>query len=217
MSDTHRTRWISFLVMLCGFAVASAGAQESRIDDETDEVPTAARRASEWRGSTSDAVSGPSFTAGVGIVWFSADDGVETDPGFNLNLRLTHDLAGDFYVVGSYTLASVETQFDSPLAGSSDTDDHLLHVPTLGIGVRFDATPEISLFLEPKIGAIFGDDTDAGPVGGASTGVDIQIQPGMSVRFTFTGLVTDATIETNAGDADLDAMWAVSVGIGFEL
>lgn len=118
--------------------------------------------------------------------------------------------------MGSYALAFARTDVTDPLDGSSDRDTAVLNVPTVGIGLRAEVSPEIRLFVEPKLGALFGGDADAAPVGGASAGIDIALDPGIAIRVGFTGLLTDTSIETSAGDADLTGIWSVGIGLVFE-
>jgi hypothetical protein len=211
------------LVFLAGPARA---AQDNRDEDagfngrgeggrDGDRVPTAARRAAEWRGS-SDPSGGDAwyFSAGAGVAWFSGDAAVDGDPGFSAQLRLAREMTGDLYVVGSYLVAVATTETPDP-NGGIDRGDHVLHVPTIGIGVRLEATPAVGIFIEPQVGAIFGD-ADAGPVGGATAGVLFEIQPGLNLRVGFTGLFTDSTLDTPAGNADLNGIFSVGVGLVFE-
>lgn len=181
----------------------------------SERVPTAARRAAEWRGS-SDPSAGAAwhFSAGAGVAFFTGDDAVDGDPGFSAELRLAREMTGDFYVVGSYLVATAETESPDP-DGATDRDDYFLHVPTIGIGLRVEATPSIHLFVEPKVGAVFGD-VDAAPVGGATAGADFEIQSGLSLRVGITGLFTDAALDTPAGDVDLSGIFSVGVGLVFE-
>ena len=182
-----------------------------------DRVPTAARRAREWEPSP-DASGGPEGfgSASVGTVFFSGDDEIENGPGFGAELKVGRELASDFYVVGSYLFAVAETETIDPLDGTFDEDPHTLHVPTIGVGFRAAFTPEIHAFVEPRVGALLGGDVDGGPVGGGSAGVEIQLDPGIAVRVSFTGLFTDSSLETAAGDVDLNGIWSVGVGLAFE-
>lgn len=220
MSTWHRTgagRIVVLGVIL--FTALSARAQE---DDGFDgpgdrdrRVPTAARRANEWRGS-SDPSGGAAwhFSAGGGVAFFSGDDAVDGEAGFAAEVKLAREMTGDFYVVGSYLVAVAQSELPDP-DGGTDQDDHILHVPTIGIGLRVEATPSVTLFVEPKVGVVFGD-ADAGPAAGATAGVDFEIQPGLDLRVGFTALFTDATLDTDAGDADLNGIFSVGVGLVFE-
>lgn len=186
--------------------------------ERNDRVPTGARRAREWRptreGLSADAWH---FSAGAGLAFFSGDDAVSDDPGFAAELKVSRDLSGDLYVVGSYLLGFAESEFTDPVDGTEESDSHVLHVPTIGLGVRFEATPEIRFFLEPKLGALFGSDADAAPVGGATAGVDIELDPGIAVRVAFTGLATDTELEIDdEEEADLNGIWSLAVGLVFE-
>jgi hypothetical protein len=228
MSEPHRRRRIGLAALLGVVLTFAAGparaAQDDRDEDagfngrgdsEGERVPTAARRAAEWRGS-SDPSGGDAwhFAAGAGVAWFTGDDDVDSDPGFSAEVRVARDMTDDLYVVGSYLLTVPRTETPDP-DGGTDRDDYVLHVPTIGVGARLEAGPSVSLFVEPRIGAIFGD-ADAGPVGGATAGAIIEIQPGLNLRVSFTGLFTDSTLDTPVGDADLNGIFNVGVGLVFE-
>ena len=245
MTETSPAKAARWVVPLCALTALLAPVPQARAqdDDETelrvrlepedrntrgtlddrdarnrDRVPTGARRAREWRptpgGASADAWH---FSAGAGLAFFSGDDAVSDDPGFALELKASRDLTADLYVVGSYLLGFAESEFTDPVDGTEESDSHLLHVPTIGLGVRLEATPEIGFFLEPKIGALFSSDADAAPVGGATVGTDIELDPGIAVRVSFTGLVTDTELEVDDdAEADLNGIWSVGVGLVFE-
>lgn len=239
MTETSPPKTARWVVPLCALTALLACVPQARAqDDETelrvrlepddraardeqaarnDRVPTGARRAREWRptpeGASADAWH---FSAGAGLAFFSGDDAVSDDPGFSVEVKASRDLTADLYVVGSYFVGFADSEFTDPFDGTEESDSHVLHVPTIGIGVRFEATPEIRFFLEPKLGALLSSDADAAPVGGATAGVDIELDPGLAVRVSFTGLVTDTELQTDAGDADLDGIWSVGVGLVFE-
>ena len=196
-------------------ALAQPGTDGVAADDR--EVPTAARRAHEWKPDPG-ATGGPPWfaSASPAIVFFSGDDAVDTDGGFGAQFRVGRELVPNSYVVGSYLVAFAEAEAADDFDGSSDEEDFVLHIPTIGVGVRADFTPEIYGFIEPCIGGVFGSDVDAGAVVGASTGVEIALQPGFAVRVSFSGLFTDSSFDTEAGDADLDAVWSVGVGFAFQ-
>lgn len=210
------------LSLLAGLAprarAADDGGQDLRPSyDRDDDVPTGARRAAEWEPSREGAGGEPwHFGAAFGVAFFSGDSAVDGDAGFLAELRASRDLTEYIYFVGSYALAFARTDVIDPLNGSSDRDTAVLHVPTVGIGFRAEVTPEIRLFVEPKIGALFGGDADAAPVGGATAGIDIELDPGIAIRVGFTGLLTDTSIETSAGDADLTGIWSIGIGLVFE-
>jgi hypothetical protein len=225
MTDT-RFRRLKRLISVCVlsallFPTAAAadrgavGLQRVR-DDDDERVPTGARRAAEWEPSREGVAGRPwEFSVSAGLAFFSGDDAFDDQPGFAIDLRAAHDLTGDFYVVGSYLLAFARTDVIDELDGSNDRDTKVLHVPTVGVGFRAEVTPEIQLFVEPKLGAVITSD-DVGPAGGASAGVDFEVDPGIAVRVGFTGLLTDSRVDTSAGDADLNGIWSVGVGLVFE-
>jgi hypothetical protein len=196
-------------------ASAQPGTDDVAADDR--EMPTAARRAHEWSPDP-DATGGPAWFASASptIVFFSGDDAVDTDAGFGAQFRVGRRLAGNSYVVGSYLVAFAEAEAADPFDDSSDEEDFVLHIPTIGVGVRADVSPEVYVFIEPCIGGVFGSDVDAGAAVGASTGVEIELQPGFAVRVSFSGMFTDSSFDTSAGDADLDAVWSVGVGLAFQ-
>jgi hypothetical protein len=211
---------IALLMALLAGAKVSRAAQDDEMQlrgdlEEEDRVPTAARRAATWRPSREGSAEPWYLSVAPGIAFFSGDD-VDADPGFFVEARLSRDLTEDVYVVGAYLFTGAGTETPDPLGGSDDSETHYLHVPTIGVGLRAELNPEIHLFIEPRIGAVLTDDGDAGPAGGAAAGVTIELDPGISVIVGFTGLVTDTTLETDAGDADLDAIWLVGVGLMFE-
>ena len=183
---------------------------------DADRVPTGARRAAEWRPSHEGVVGAPwHFSATAGLAFFAGDDAIDDRPGFGAELSVSRDLASEFYVAGAYLLGFARTEVEDPLGGSADSDTEVLHALTLGVGFRGELSPEVSLFVEPKIGAVIGGD-DAGPAGGASAGLDIELQPGLAVRVNFTGLFTDTDVETPAGDANLNGVFTAGVGLVFE-
>jgi hypothetical protein len=216
---THFAPRPTIVTLLLAVTTLLASAPTARAQTYVDEdnVPTGARRAAEWKpspeGLNSDAWY---FSASAGFCWFNGDDGVDGDAGFSLEARVARELSSDFYAVGSYLLAFAPTDVVDPTDGSDHTDTSVLNIPTIGIGYRWVIKPEIHLFIEPRLGAVFGGDVDIAPVGGAAAGVQIQLDPGIWVHATFTGLLTDATIETRHVDTDLDAIWSVGVGLTFE-
>jgi len=224
MTDTP-IRWCHALFAACVLwaivlPTAAAPAGEGgemgfqTVREEGEDVPTGARRAAEWEPSREGLVGEPwDFAVLAGFTFISGDDAFD-DAGFAAELKLSRDLASDFYVAGSYLLAFVSTDVTDP-DGSAVDETHTLHVPTLGVGYRAELSPEIHLFIEPKLGALITGD-DVGPVGGFSTGVDIQVDPGILVRANFTALAVDAGVDTDAGDADLNALYSVGIGLVFE-
>ena len=46
--------------------------------------------------------------------------------------------------------------------------------------------------------------------------VDIQLDPGILVRANFTALAVGAGVDTDAGDAELNALYSVGIGLVFE-
>jgi hypothetical protein len=211
MTAIHRS------VLLCLVAAVALATGSPALAQDEDRVPTAARRAAEWHpspeGSNSDAWF---FSGAVGVGWFSGDRAVNGQPGFTAELRAAREISSNFYVVGSYLLAIPRTEVSDPLTGTTETGNHALHVPTIGLGYRAEVTPEVHLYIEPRIGGVFGGDVDAAPAGGASAGVQIDIRPGMAVDVRFTGLLTDTKIDTRAGDVDLSGIWSIGLGLTFE-
>lgn len=179
-------------------------------------MPTAARRAAEWKPSPEGSRSDAWFFSGTaGIAWFSGDDAVDGEPGFTIEARAARELTSGFYVVGSYILGVAQTQV-TDLAGDIHDDSHLFHIPSIGVGFRAEVTPEIHLFVEPRVGGIFGGDVDAGPVAGASAGAEFELDPGLLIHVRFSGLFAETSLQTPAGDADLDGIFSVGVGLTWE-
>src|SRR5215208_6114137 len=86
---------VTVIVMLLAFG-SRAFAQEGGEDS----VPTGARRAAEWKPSHEGLVGQPwDFAVLAGFAFFSADDAFD-EAGFAAELKLSHDLASDFYVAG---------------------------------------------------------------------------------------------------------------------
>src|SRR5205085_3055221 len=136
--------------------VGLMSASRAMAQDE-DRVPTAARRAAEWHPSREGLNSEAWWVSGTaGVAWFSGDGAVNGEAGFTAELRAAREIANNFYVVGSYLLAVPRTQVTDPVSGSTDRESHAVHVPTIGIGYRAEITPELHLFVEPRIGGIFG-------------------------------------------------------------
>jgi hypothetical protein len=198
-------------------ALLALGTAVPALAQDEDRVPTGARRAAEWHpspeGSDSDAWF---FSGSAGIAWFTGSNAVDGQPGFAAELRAAREISGDFYVVGSYLLAVPRTEVIDPLSGSIDRESHGLHIASIGLGYRAEITPEIHLFVEPRIGGVFGTDVDAAPIGGASAGVEIDVRPGLAVNVRFTGLFTDTQVDTRIGNVDLNGIWSVGVGLTFE-
>jgi hypothetical protein len=192
----------------------SAGAQAYERDP--DDVPTGARRAAEWKPTREGLVGTPwTFAADVGVAFYSGDDAID-NAGISAEARLTREIASDFYAVGSYFLGFIATDVTDPDTGRGDRDTHVVNVPTLGLGWRGEVSPEIHLFVEPRVGVLFGNGMDTAPAAGLGAGVDIQIEPGFNFHVAFTGLATDTDFSTRAGDAHLSAIWAVGVGLAWE-
>lgn len=187
--------------------------QPSYAQDDDDHTPTGARRAAEWRPSREGLDTHPiDLSATAGIAFFSGGEAVEGDAGFSLELRADGEITGGLYAVGSYLLAVARTDTDS---FGDDTETTFLHAPTVGIGYRAEITPEIRLFIEPRIGILLGAE-DVAPIGGAAAGAEFQVQPGFLVHARFTGLFTAAEIDAGDFDADLNAIWSIGVGVTFE-
>ena len=154
--------------------------------------------------------------AGVeaGIGWFDGD-GLTNAPDFVAEGRIACDLADEFYLLGSYTFALAETEVET-LAGDSEQEKHDIHVLAFGMGARFLASPEMQLFVEPRVGVLFGSDADVAPAGMLSAGIDLFATEGLAVRFAVTGMVTDSDINTDGEDANLRSGVMGTLGIVFE-
>jgi hypothetical protein len=184
---------------------------------DEENVPTAARRAAEWHPSKEGLATRPWFaSASAGVAWFDGDKGIDNQTGFSAEFLVGRELTSDWYVVGSYLLAIPKTEVTDPRSGDTVDETHALHIPTIGVGYRLEVSPEIHLFIEPRIGAVFGSDADLGPVAGGSTGVEFNIQPGMAIDVRFTGLFANTKLDTRAGEVDLSGIWSVGVGMRFE-
>jgi hypothetical protein len=149
----------------------------------------------------------------AGPAWFGGDR-MSNSAGFAAEGRVAHDLTDEVYVLGAYTFALAETRVREELVADHDTHD--LHVFSAGVGFRFDASPEVQFFLEPRVGVLFGGDADAAPVGILSGGVELSVTEGIAVRFAVTGLVTDSDINTSGFDANLNSGVIGTLGIAFE-
>jgi hypothetical protein len=216
---THSfTRFPPSAFLLVAVLFSSAGVSRAQdMYDREDDVPTGARRAANWHPTPEGVAGEPWQVSGsVGVGYFTGDRAVRDNAGFTAELRVSHDLADSFYIVGSYLLGFARTEVTDPDDGSTDRDTAVLNVPTIGLGFRGEVTPGIHLFIEPRLGLLFGGDADTAPAGGAAAGVDIQLNPGIDVRVAFTGLLTDSDIDTSAGDAHLSGIWSVGVGLVFE-
>ena len=208
-------RSLLLLVLAVTLVPASAVCAQA-YERDPDEVPTGARRAAEWKPTREGLVGTPwTISGNAGVAFYSGDDAID-NAGFSAEVRLTREVASDFYAVGSYFLGFIATDVTDPDTGRGDRDTHVLNVPTFGIGFRGEISPEIHLFIEPRIGVLFGNGMDTAPAGGLGAGVDIQIQPGFDVHVAFTGLATDTDFSTRTGDAHLSAIWAVGVGLAWE-
>ena len=223
MSQTSRWPWSGCWVHIVTLAALSAAAPASlaQPNDGTevgvsDDVPTGARRAAEWKPSP-EGLSGPPWlvSASAGFLVLGGDDPVDEEGGFAFELRASRSLTGGFYFAGSYLLGVVETDVVDPDDGSEEDETHFLHVPTLGVGWRAELSPEISLFIEPKIGALITSD-DIGVVGGGTVGFGFQVDPGWGVRIGLTALAANASLDTEAGDADISGLFSVGIGLVFE-
>jgi hypothetical protein len=211
---SHHYSRLGLLLAVLLAGATSAGAQAYERDP--DDVPTGARRAAEWKPTREGLVGTPwTFAADVGVAFYSGDDAID-NAGFSAEARLTREIASDFYAVGSYFLGFIATDVTDPDTGRGDRDTHVVNVPTLGLGWRGEVSPEIHLFIEPRVGVLFGNGMDTAPAAGLGAGVDIQIEPGFNFHVAFTGLATDTDFSTRAGDAHLSAIWAVGMGLAFE-
>ncbi|HZN65446.1 MAG TPA: hypothetical protein VFB66_09095 [Tepidisphaeraceae bacterium] len=162
-------------------------------------------RANEWPWEIS---------ASAGAAWVGDED-VDGSLNFAGQLRLGKYVGNNVSVVGSYLFALAETEIEPPGGGPVESSDHNLHVGMIGVCMRLDLTPEMRLFIEPRIGVIFGD-ADTGPAGGAAGGLELEVTDNIFLRFEALGLLADSTIDTDAGDADVDGIAAFTLGIVFE-
>ena len=206
-SHSHRIAAAAITLFVTLATPRKSVAQE---DGAPGRTPTGARRAAEWRPTREGLDSNPVyFSATVGLGFFSGDEAID-DVGFTAELHGSGEITGGLYFAGSYLLAFVQTE---GFFGEDDT--HFLHAPTVGLGYRAEIMPEIHLFIEPRIGVLFGGE-DAAPIGGAAAGAEFQLNPGLLLHARFTGLLTDAEVDTGTFNADLDAIWSVGVGVTFE-
>jgi hypothetical protein len=212
----HRRASCASLLLLATVLTSAGSARAQAYERDPDDVPTGARRAAEWKPTREGLVGTPwTFAADVGVAFYSGDDAID-NAGFSAEARLTREIASDFYAVGSYFLGFIATDVTDPDTGRGDRDTHVVNVPTLGLGWRGEVSPEIHLFVEPRVGVLFGNGMDTAPAAGLGAGVDIQIEPGFNFHVAFTGLATDTEFSTRTGDAHLSAIWAVGVGLAFE-
>ena len=149
-------------------------------------------------------------SATAGPAWFGGD-GLSRSADFAAEGRIARDLTDEVYLVGSYTFALAETKGDAAGLGGDETHD--LHAFALGVGFRFEATPEVQFFIEPRVGVLFGSDADTAPVGMLSGGVEVSVTEGIAVRFAVTGLITDSSISREGAD---DSGVMGTLGIAFE-
>ena len=198
-------------ILTCPAALAQA--DNGRVTDypvnrtttDTFDRPASAARANEWPWEVS---------VSAGAAWVGGDD-LSDSMDFAAQLRLGKQLSNEVYVAGSYLFAIAETQFESPLGGPDETEDHDLHIASLGVGLRLEVTEEILFFVEPRIGVIFGD-ADTGPVAGFAGGVELAVTEGVALRFEVLGLAADTSLDTAFGDADVDSVAAFTLGVTFE-
>jgi hypothetical protein len=230
MKTTHYAwrgkRWAAgaIVAVLAGAVPARAGAP---IDRDSDEGRTTAERGWTYdtRGPNRSAANqrggqwwenGPWFVAlGAGPAWFGGDD-LGDSVSFAAQARVGREITDEVYVVGSYLLAFPETDVTDPASGSTADDRHDLHAVTFGVGFQGEVTPEVRLFVEPRAGVAFGSDIDAAPVGAVTAGVALYPTEGIAVRFEVTGLVTDADVDTDAGDAKVKTGVVGTFGVSFE-
>src|SRR3954471_10856036 len=193
MGTTTSSNRVAGRLPLALLGVLLAGAASARGQDayNEDDVPTGARRAANWHPTREGLVGTRwTFAADVGVAFYSGDDAID-NAGFSAEARLTREVASDFYAVGSYFLGFIATDVTDPDTGRGDRDTHVVNVPTLGLGYRGEISPEIHLFIEPRVGVLFGNGMDTAPAAGLGAGVDIQIEPGFNFHVAFTGLATD--------------------------
>lgn len=159
--------------------------------------------------------TGPWFViVSAGPAWFDGDD-LDNSVSFAAQVRVARELSRNAYIVGGYLFALPETDVTNA-SGASNHDRHDLHAVTIGAGMQGDVSPDFRLYVEPHIGVLFGSDIDAAAVGSVTAGVAFFATDQLAMRFEITGLVTDATIDTNAGDARIKAGIVGSFGISFE-
>ena len=225
--SAHRFPRGSSAVMAALF-IASCGAFTARAQDPNDDAgSTTAQR--DWsyssRGPTrSEArASDPNRSAwdqgswyasiSAGPAWFGGDN-MSNSTGFALEGRVARDLTDEVYLLASYTFALAESKPGPDSFGGDEHHD--LHAFAFGVGFRFEVTPEVQFFVEPRAGVLFGSDADAAPVGMLSGGVEVSVTEGIAVRFTITGLVTDSTISRRGTDANVDSGVMGTFGVSFE-
>ena len=223
MSDTSSRGLVAaFALLVTVIGQAPARGQEGEtVTPDGDSRTTAGRQWSyDTRGPRHATGPGQSvvrpwyFTASAGVGWFGGDD-ISDTPGFAGQLRLARDLSDEAYLVGSYLFALPETEVTTP-GGGTDEDRHDLHAFTFGAGLRGDVTREAQLFIEPRVGVLFGSDIDAAFAFTLSGGVDFFVTEGVAVRFEVTGLLTDADIDTSGPTANLESGFIANFGVSFE-
>jgi hypothetical protein len=232
MKTTHhawRVRcWAAgaLVLIVVGAAPARAGGYLTQDDAADGGARTTADRAWTYdtRGPNQSAAekpgtqwweTGPWFmVVSAGPAWFDGDD-MANSVTFAGQVRVGRELSRSAYLFGSYLFALPETHITGP-GGNSDFDSHDLHAVTFGGGVQAVLSPEFRLYLEPHLGVLFGSDIDAAPVGALTGGFALYATDYVAMRFEVTGLVTDATIDTSAGDAEIDTGVIVSFGVLFE-
>lgn len=210
--------WLSVLVVAVVPAVARAAFEDPSdrpAGYREDDVPTAARRAARWHPAPGSSDAGAWFaSASVGPAWFSGDR-IDEGPDFFAQFRFGRELTREVYLVGSYGIGFVTTDVRTP-DGSRDEETHDLHAVTGGFGVRLELAPEFEVFVEPRVGMVFGSDAHLGPAGGGTAGLSLQAAEGLYLRLELTGLVADTSLDTRGRNADLDALWSVGLGLQFE-
>jgi hypothetical protein len=201
---------------LLAVAITPALFAQTEGDDRVTELPL--------RRTTTDTFDRPpsiasndwpwEVSASAGAAWVGGDD-LAGSLDMAAQLRLAKYLSDHVYLSGSYLFALTETEFEPLGGGPEETDDHDLHVATVGVGFRFEVTPDVRLFVEPRIGVLFGD-ADTAPAGGVAGGLELEVTEGIALRFEALGLVTDSSIDTDAGEADIDSVAAFTMGVVFE-
>ena len=210
--------------LLIAAAPVVTRAQETRPDDATTSdrdwaYPTRGPTREQARSADPNRPlwqEGPWFgSVAAGLVWFDGDN-LSGSADFAADLRLGFDLSNEASLVASYTFALAETEVPSSGGGSVDEETHDIHILALGVDLQADVTHELRLFIEPRVGVLFGSDADVAPVGMLSGGVALTVVEGTTLRLAVTGLVTDSDINTSGEDANLDTGVMATLGLAFE-
>ena len=220
-SRDHRLVILLVALLITACAADAARAQDGEADPTTDQREwnyssrgPARREAGSRDPGRSWWNEGPWHASiAAGPAWFGGDN-ISDSVGFVAEVKLARDLTDEVYALASYDLLTAKTEPDPDSFGSDES--HVLHTLALGVGFRFEVTPEVELFLEPRAGILFGGDADAAPAGLLSGGIEVSVTEGIAIRFALTGLLTDSTLSTSGPDGELESGVMGTLGISFE-